>query len=88
MRETLKSFKLGTVKSVVKRQIHKCRELMAQQYGQKYDAPTLTYRLPELKSENQRLFEMGINIGWIEGLEFVKNWLDAEIEQEDIDYDS
>lgn len=68
--------------NMVKRQIHKCRELMVQQYQQKYDAPTLTYRLPELRSENQRLFEMGINIGWIEGLEYVKNWLEAEYEEE------
>ena len=72
---------LGNAHKIVKRQIHKCRELMQDIYGQKYDAPTLTYRLPELKSENQRLFEMGINIGWIEGLEFMKDWLEAEIEE-------
>ena len=24
---------------------------------------------------------MGINIGWIEGLEFMKDWLEAEIEE-------
>ena len=67
---------------VVKRQIHKCRELMSHIYGQKYDAPTLTYRMPDLKSENQRIFEMGINIGWIEGLEYVKDWIEAEFEEE------
>ncbi len=54
---------------------------MVQQYQQKYNAPTVTYRLPELRSENQRLFEMGINIGWIEGLEYVKDWLEAEFEE-------
>jgi hypothetical protein len=72
---------LGNAHKQTKRQIHKCRELMQDIYGQKYDAPTLTYRLPELKSENQRLFEMGINIGWIEGLEFMKDWLEGEIEE-------
>ena len=72
---------LGNTHKQTKRQIHKCRELMQDIYGQKYDAPTLTYRLPELRSENQRLFEMGINIGWIEGLEFMKDWLEGEIEE-------
>lgn len=63
------------IKKVVQRQIYKTRELLSERYGMKRNAPTLTYKIPQSDENCQRAFELGINIGWVEGLEFVENWI-------------
>ena len=68
------------IKGNVQRQIHKCREIVSQRWDIKYDQPTLTMRVPKANPEISNALELGINIGWIEGLEYVKDWIEAEEE--------
>lgn len=65
------------VYDTVTRQIFRVREIISDRYNMKMDAPTLTYRIPNANGEVQRAMELGINIGWIEGLEYIKDWLDT-----------
>tara|TARA_Y100000004_G_C8951908_1_gene428914 strand:- start:2091 stop:2225 length:135 start_codon:yes stop_codon:yes gene_type:complete len=37
-------------------------------------------RVPKANPEISNAMELGINIGWIEGLEYVKDWIEAEEE--------
>lgn len=61
-------------------QIERTREIIADRFGQKRYAPTLTYRIPNADGETQRAMELGINIGWIEGLEYVKRIMEEKKE--------